>query len=232
MWSRNVARHPRNKLERDTCQDTFHLSMCRCMFICVCVKLFWKEKSLYSILLLFPLDTSFPSTSIPSWHFIPFCLDFLLTLHSPLLRFSIVTSFLSASIHSWYFFSLCYDSQLSLHSLLLRFPLDYSFPSASIPSAYGALSNSGCAESIHSFMHCTVCLPTGPHTLLHPVLHRERSTSSSYNFQYPLSSLKPSNSSVLLLPRLPSLLSFINAFQKAVHMQDVTNPVSLLLHFM
>jgi hypothetical protein len=63
------------------------------------------------------------------------------------------------------------------------------------------------------------------------VLHRVWFSTSSFSFQYPCFSLRPSSSSLLLLPHLlitPSFpcLSFNDVFYKAVPMQDVTNPVS------
>ena len=66
------------------------------------------------------------------------------------------------------------------------------------------------------------------------VLHTVRSRASSFNFHYPLFSLRSSSSFLLLLLRLPvtSLsfhLSVNHVFYKAVSTQDVTNPVSLLL---
>ena len=54
-----------------------------------------------------------------------------------------------------------------------------------------------------SFIHSTVCLKTVPQTLPQPVLHRLRSSASSFNLQYPLFSLKSTSSCLPLLPRLP-----------------------------
>jgi hypothetical protein len=44
---------------------------------------------------------------------------------------------------------------------------------------------------------------TGPYTLPKPVLHTVRSSSSSFNFHYPLLSFRPSSSCLILLPHLP-----------------------------
>jgi hypothetical protein len=53
------------------------------------------------------------------------------------------------------------------------------------------------------FIHSVVCLTTGPWILLKRVLHRVRSSASSFNFQYLLFSLRSSSSCLRLLPRLP-----------------------------
>jgi len=63
------------------------------------------------------------------------------------------------------------------------------------------------------------------------ILHRVWFSISSFSFQYPHFSSRPSSSSLLLLPHLsitPSLpcLSFNTVFYRAVPMHDVTNPVS------
>ena len=52
-----------------------------------------------------------------------------------------------------------------------------------------------------------VCLATGPRSLPNPLLHRVRSSASSFSFQYPLFSLRSYTSCLSLYPR-PSLLSF------------------------
>jgi hypothetical protein len=71
------------------------------------------------------------------------------------------------------------------------------------------------------------------HSLYQSQFSTLRSSASSSSFQYPLVSLTTFGSCLLLLPRLPvtyilSLyLSLNNIFQKAVPMQDVTNPFSL-----
>jgi hypothetical protein len=47
------------------------------------------------------------------------------------------------------------------------------------------------------------CLTTGPQPLPKRVLQRVRSSASSFNFQYPIVSLRSSSSSLRLLPHLP-----------------------------
>ena len=44
---------------------------------------------------------------------------------------------------------------------------------------------------------------TGPQSLPKRVLHRERSSASSFSFRYPLFSLRSSSSSLRLIPRRP-----------------------------
>jgi hypothetical protein len=58
-------------------------------------------------------------------------------------------------------------------------------------------------STAHTFIHSAVCLMTGPQPLPKRVLHSVRSTVSSFNFQYPLISLRSSSSCLCLLPRLP-----------------------------
>jgi hypothetical protein len=53
-----------------------------------------------------------------------------------------------------------------------------------------------------AYIHSVVCLTTGPWSLSNRLLHRVRSSASSFNFQYPFVSLR----CLRLLPRL-SLLS-------------------------
>jgi hypothetical protein len=75
-----------------------------------------------------------------------------------------------------------------------------------------------------------VCLTTGPLPLPKRFLHTVRSSPSSFNFQYPLFSLRSSSSCLRLIPRIPltsSLYLSCNVFQNAVPMQAVTNPVTL-----
>ena len=85
-------------------------------------------------------------------------------------------------------------------------------------------------------IHCVDCLTTGPQSVSERVLHRIRSSASSFNFQYLLVSLTSSNSCLRLLPGLPvpsSICTSITCFYKAVPTQDVTNIVSLpSLYFM
>jgi hypothetical protein len=51
--------------------------------------------------------------------------------------------------------------------------------------------------------HSVVCLTTGPYPLPRRVLHRVRSSASSFNFQYPLVFLRSSSGCLRILPRLP-----------------------------
>jgi len=55
----------------------------------------------------------------------------------------------------------------------------------------------------YSFIHLVVCLTTGPKPLPKRVLHIVRSRASSFEWQYPLLSLRPSNSFLRLLHCLP-----------------------------
>jgi len=54
-----------------------------------------------------------------------------------------------------------------------------------------------------SFIHLVVCLTTGPKPLSKRVLHIVRSRASSFKWEYPLLSLRSSNSFLRLLPCLP-----------------------------
>jgi len=56
---------------------------------------------------------------------------------------------------------------------------------------------------IHSFIHLVVCLTTGPKPLPKRALHIVRSRASSFEWEYPLLSLRSSNSFLRLLPCLP-----------------------------
>ena len=53
------------------------------------------------------------------------------------------------------------------------------------------------------FIQLAVCLTTGPKTLPRRALHIVRSRDSSFKWQYPLLSLRSSNSFLRLLPHLP-----------------------------
>ena len=53
------------------------------------------------------------------------------------------------------------------------------------------------------FIHSVVCFTTGPKPLPKRALHRVRSRASSFKWQYPLLSLRSSNSFLRLLPCLP-----------------------------
>jgi len=56
---------------------------------------------------------------------------------------------------------------------------------------------------IDSFIHLVVCLTTGPKPLPKRALHIVRSRASSFKWEYPLLSLRSSNSFLRLLPCLP-----------------------------
>ena len=58
-------------------------------------------------------------------------------------------------------------------------------------------------KGMNEFIHLVVCLITGPKPLPKRALHIERSRASSFKWQYPLLSLRSSNSFLRLLPRLP-----------------------------
>ena len=57
-----------------------------------------------------------------------------------------------------------------------------------------------------------VCPVTAPHPLQKILLHRPRSSASSFNFQYPLLSSRSSSNCERLLPRLPVSSSFPSVF--------------------
>jgi hypothetical protein len=85
---------------------------------------------------------------------------------------------------------------------------------------------------IHSFIHLAVCLTTGPKPLPKRALYIVRSRAFSFGCEYPLISLRSSDSFLRLLPRLLSLLSLLLSFlqyllQKAVSKKNVTYTVSL-----
>ena len=69
-----------------------------------------------------------------------------------------------------------------------------------------------------SFIDSEACLTTGPQSLPKPVLQIERSSASSFNFQYSLLSLRSSSSCLRLLSRLhvtsifPSIFPSITYF--------------------
>jgi hypothetical protein len=60
-----------------------------------------------------------------------------------------------------------------------------------------------CASLAGSFIHLVVCLTTGPKPLPKQSVHIVRSRASSFKWEYPLLSLRSSNSFLCLLPRLP-----------------------------
>ena len=55
----------------------------------------------------------------------------------------------------------------------------------------------------YSFIHLVVCLTTGPKPLPKRAIHIARSRPSSFKWEYPLVSLRSSNSFLRLLPCLP-----------------------------
>ena len=65
---------------------------------------------------------------------------------------------------------------------------------------------------IHSFIHSAVCLTTSPQPFPKRVLHRMRSSASSFSSQYTLLSFRPSSSCLLFLPRLPVTYSLPSTF--------------------
>jgi hypothetical protein len=64
---------------------------------------------------------------------------------------------------------------------------------------------------IYIYIHLVVCLTTGPKPLPKRAVHVVRSRASSFKWEYPLLSLRSSNSFLRLLPCLPvtSIPSFI-----------------------
>jgi hypothetical protein len=68
-----------------------------------------------------------------------------------------------------------------------------------------------CQVQISTIIHSVVCLTTGPKPLPKRALHIVRSRASSFKWEYPLLSLRSSNSFQRLLPRLPvtSIFPFI-----------------------
>jgi len=73
---------------------------------------------------------------------------------------------------------------------------------------------------ISPFNHSVVCLTRAPQPFPQRVLHRVRSSASSFNVQYPLLSLRSSNSCLRLLTRLPltyifySIVTSITCFRR------------------
>jgi hypothetical protein len=55
---------------------------------------------------------------------------------------------------------------------------------------------------VSTLIHFVVCLASGPQPLPNRILHALPSSASSFNFQYPLVSLRSSSSCLQLLPRL------------------------------
>ena len=69
------------------------------------------------------------------------------------------------------------------------------------PTTVGARINPYATNVI--FIHLVVCLTTGPKPLPKRALHIVRSRASSFKWEYPLLSLRSSNSFLRLLPCLP-----------------------------
>ena len=66
------------------------------------------------------------------------------------------------------------------------------------------IKSSACSITVsNSFTHLIVCLTTGPKPLPKRALHIVRSRASSFKWEYPLLSLRSSNSFPRLLPCLP-----------------------------
>jgi hypothetical protein len=85
---------------------------------------------------------------------------------------------------------------------------------------------------LHPLIHSAVCLTTGPKPLPKQTLHTVRSRASSFRYEYPLLSLRPSSSFIRLFPHLPvtSIPPFIfpsTTCRRRQFLQNVTNPVSL-----
>ena len=64
-------------------------------------------------------------------------------------------------------------------------------------------SRTGTHDTTVAFIHLVVCLTTGPKPLPKRALHTVRSRASSLKWEYPLISLRSSNSFLRLLPCLP-----------------------------
>ena len=60
-----------------------------------------------------------------------------------------------------------------------------------------------CRPDSHLFIHLADCLTIGPKPLPNRALHIVRSRASSFSCEYPVLSLRSSNSSLRPLPRLP-----------------------------
>jgi hypothetical protein len=58
--------------------------------------------------------------------------------------------------------------------------------------------------------HSVVSITTDPYPFPKPVLHRARSNASSFNFKYPVVSLRSFSSCLRLLPRLAAKLHFLS----------------------
>jgi hypothetical protein len=65
--------------------------------------------------------------------------------------------------------------------------------------------------------HSVVCLMTRPQPLLKWVLHRVQSSAASFNFQYPLFSIRSSSSFLHLLPHLQVTSIIFSIFISVTH---------------
>jgi len=70
---------------------------------------------------------------------------------------------------------------------------------------------------IYSFIHSVLCLMTGPQHLPKQVLHRLRSSASSFNLHYPLVSLRSSSSCLRFLPGLPVTSILLSLLYICIH---------------
>jgi hypothetical protein len=84
-------------------------------------------------------------------------------------------------------------------------------------------------HGIHSFIHSVVCLTTLPLPLPKWVFYRVRSSASSFNFQYPLFSLRSYSSCLCLFPYgITALILFCHILRLN---QWHTEGIVLELHF-
>jgi len=129
---------------------------------------------------------------------------------------------------NWHTYTLYYQLHLSIYSYPLR---HVSHITAILAFCISLFTIDKAVFML--FIHSVVCLASGPQSLPQPVLHKMRASASSFNFHYPLFSLRSSSCCLRLLSRLPitfilpSYLSSNNVFQKAVPTQRANNPVSL-----
>jgi hypothetical protein len=72
------------------------------------------------------------------------------------------------------------------------------------------------------FIHPAVCHATRTYDLPKQVLHRVRSSASSFNIQYPLVFSRSPGSCLHLLPRLPVTPSLYLSFNNAIYMSVPT----------
>jgi len=86
----------------------------------------------------------------------------------------------------------------------------------------------------HHHHHHVVRLTTGPYPRPKQVLQEVRSSSSSFNFQFPLVSLRPSSSCLRFVPRLPvtSILPYIFSSITCFRRQFLRKKLSILLSFL